>query len=72
MRKAGTTPLEYFKIELENVRVTSVKTESENAELLERVSLAFQKIKVSYTPQSTAGAKGGGTSLFEADAHAAS
>jgi type VI secretion system secreted protein Hcp len=72
VRKAGTTPLEYFKIELANVRVTSVKAETENAELIERVSLGFQKVKVSYTPQSAAGARGGGTNVFEADAHAVS
>ena len=70
VRKAGTTPLEYFRIDLVNVRVTAVKTESENAELIERVSLGFQKIIVSYTPQGASGAKGGGTNVFEADAHA--
>jgi type VI secretion system secreted protein Hcp len=72
VRKAGTTPLEYFRIELENVRVTSVKAESESAELVERVSLGFSKIRVSYTPQSATGAKGGGTNVFEADAHVSS
>src|SRR5687768_7075034 len=35
VRKAGKMPLEYFKIELENVRVTSFKTESEGTELVE-------------------------------------
>lgn len=67
VRKAGQTPLPYFKIELENVRVISLKTESENAELVERVSLGFSKVKVSYTPQSATGAAGGGASVFEAD-----
>ena len=69
VRKAGTTPLEYFKIELENVRVTSLKTESERAELVEHLSLGFSKVRVSYTPQSSTGARGGGTNVFEADAH---
>jgi len=69
VRKAGATALEYFKIELQNARVTSVKVESEGAELIERVSFGFQKIQVSYTPQSGTGAKGGGTNVFEADAH---
>lgn len=70
VRKAGKTPLEYLKIELENVRITSIKTESENAELVERVSLAFSKVRVSYTPQDATGARGGGSNVFEADLHA--
>jgi type VI secretion system secreted protein Hcp len=70
VRKAGKTPLEYFRIELEKVRVTSLQTESLNEELVEKVSLGFVKIKVSYTPQDTTGAKGGGENIFETDAHA--
>ncbi len=72
MRKAGKTPLEYFRIELENVRVTSIKAESDSAELVEHVNLGFSKVKVSYTPQDSLGAKGGGTNVFEADAHTGS
>ena len=70
VRKAGKTPLEYFTIELENVRVTSLKTESENTELVERVSLGFSKVKVSYVPQDATGARGGGANVFEADTSA--
>jgi len=69
VRKAGQTPLSYFKIELENVRVVSLKTESENDELVERVSFGFGRVRVSYTPQSATGAAGGGTNVFEADTH---
>ena len=69
VRKAGKTPLVYFKIDLESVRVMSLKTESENSELVERVSFGFSKVKVSYTPQSATGAAGGGTNVFEADTH---
>ena len=72
VRKAGEKPLEYFKIELENVRITSLTTESEDAELVERLSLGFVKVRVSYTPQSPTGARGGGANVFEADAHAGS
>ena len=72
VRKAGKTPLEYFTIELTKVRVTSIKTESENFELVERVSLGFNKVTVTYTPQdSSTGAKGGGDNVFEAEAHPA-
>ena len=67
IRKAGQTPLEYFKIELEHVRVTSWQAESENAELVERLSLGFTKFRASYIPQSATGARGGGTNVFEAD-----
>jgi type VI secretion system secreted protein Hcp len=70
VRKAGQKPLEYLKIELENVRVTSLEAESEEAELVERVSLGFTKVRVSYTPQAATGARGGGANVFEADAHA--
>ena len=72
VRKAGKTPLEYFRIELENVRVTSIKAESSNAELVEHVNLGFSKVKVSYTPQDSLGARGGGANVFEADAHSGS
>jgi type VI secretion system secreted protein Hcp len=72
VRKAGTTPLEYVTIELDNVRVTSLKVESEGAELVERVSLGFTKVCVSYIPQGPTGARGGGANVFETDAHAGS
>src|SRR5262245_39914098 len=65
VRKAGKTPLEYFRIELENVRITSLQAGSEGAELVERLSLGFQKVRVSYTPQDSTGGRGGGTNVFE-------
>lgn len=70
VRKAGKTPLEYFKIDLENVRVTSIRAESEGEELVERVSLGFSRVRVSYIPQDDTGGKGGGENVFEADVHA--
>jgi type VI secretion system secreted protein Hcp len=76
VRKAGSTQLPFFKIELKKVRVTSVNVESENdtsapsTELVERVSLGFEKVTVTYTPQGSTGAKGGGDVVFEADAFA--
>jgi len=72
VRKAGQTPLEYFSIEMRNVRITSIKDESEASELVERMTLAFDKVKVTYTPQSAKGAKGGGAVLFETDTAAPS
>ena len=67
VRKAGQTPLEYFSIDMSNVRITSIRDESELSELVERVTLAFDKVKVTYTPQSSKGAKGGGAVVFETD-----
>lgn len=71
VRKAGgAEPLEYFTIELSNARITTVKVESEASDLVEHVALGFQKVKVSYVPQSSKGGRGGGANEFEADAHA--
>jgi type VI secretion system secreted protein Hcp len=72
VRKAGKTPLEYFRIDLVDVRVTAVMSHSEAAELMERVQIGFNKIRVTYTPQSITGAKGGGDVVFEGDAYAGS
>lgn len=68
VRKAGMRPLEYFWIDLEEVRVTAVKAESENTELVERLNLGFSKVRVSYMPQDSMGGVGGGTNVFEANA----
>lgn len=71
VRKAGKTPLEYFKIELTNVRVTSLTTHSESTDLIERLQLGCTKIRVTYVPQQAGtGARGGGDVVFEADAYA--
>jgi type VI secretion system secreted protein Hcp len=69
VRKAGTIPLEYFKIELENVRVNGLHAESHDSDLVERLRLGFSKVKVTYTPQSATGAKSSGANMFETDAH---
>jgi type VI secretion system secreted protein Hcp len=71
VRKAGTTPLEYLRIDLTNVRVTALTTDTEGPELIDRVRLGFTRITVTYTPQqSGTGAQGGGAVVFQADAHA--
>lgn len=70
VRKAGTTPLEYFRIELEQVRITGLTTDTQDTELIEKLKLAFQKVTVTYlSQQSGTGAKGGGDVVFTADAH---
>jgi type VI secretion system secreted protein Hcp len=72
VRKAGNAPFEYLKVELFNVRLTSLKVaveQSDHPELVERVSLGFSRLMVSYTPQGSTGGAGGGANVFEADAH---
>jgi type VI secretion system secreted protein Hcp len=75
LRKAGTTQLTFFKIELKKVRVTAVNLESANmpnspsTDLVERVNLGFEQVTVTYTPQGTTGAKGGGDVTFEANTY---
>jgi len=69
VRKAGDEPFEYFKIEMENVKVTSLKAESDDDELVEHLSLGFSKVRVTYTPQGKTGGSGGGANVFETDAH---
>lgn len=62
VRKAGGTPLEYMKIILTEVLITSVSTGGNGGSdrLTENVSLNFAKFKVVYQPQDSKGAKDGG------------
>jgi len=64
-RKAGDTPVEYYKVTMEEVIVTSVSTGASQGEEMqtETVSLNFAKFKVEYTPQKGTGAKGAGNEL---------
>lgn len=57
VRKAGTTPLEYIKIEMTDLIVSSVATGGSGGEdrLTENVSLNFATVKFEYTPQKTDG-----------------
>jgi type VI secretion system secreted protein Hcp len=69
VRKSGKQPLEYFKVTIENGRITSIDVESvedDSPDLIERVSFSFQRISVEYVPQ---GADGGprGSMLFETE-----
>jgi type VI secretion system secreted protein Hcp len=68
VRKAGKTPVEYLAIELKQVRITSLKLESQGTELVERLRLGFQVVRVTYTPQDSKGGPGA-SNVFEADAH---
>ena len=62
VRKAGGkgAPVEYIKIEMEEVLVSSVSTGGSGGEdrLTENITLNFAKVKFEYTPQSADGTKG--------------
>jgi type VI secretion system secreted protein Hcp len=64
MRADGNgEPIKYYSVELENVMISSVAPSSgDGGVLTERVSLAFSKIKWSYTQQKIAGGASGNTS----------
>ena len=57
VRKAGEKQLDYIKIKMEEVMVTSVSTGGSGGEdrLTENVTLNFAKVTYSYSPQNKAG-----------------
>jgi type VI secretion system secreted protein Hcp len=69
VRKAGSDPLEYLKITLQDARITGIALDIENTEVVERVQFSFERITVDYVPQGQEGGGRGGMS-FEADVHA--
>jgi type VI secretion system secreted protein Hcp len=60
VRKAGGSPVEYLKIKLQEVLITSVSTGGSGGEdrLTENVTLNFAKFNFDYTPQDDKGAAG--------------
>lgn len=60
-RKAGDKPLDYVKLTMEQVIVTSATTGGGvgQEQVTENVTLNFAKYKYEYTPQTEKGAKGG-------------
>lgn len=65
VRKAGENPLEYLKITMKEVLVTSVSSGGSGGEdrLTENITLNFAEFKVEYTPQK---ADGSGDAAIEA------
>ncbi len=57
-RKAGETPVEFLKIDLSNVLITSLASGGSGGEdrLTENLTLNFAQIVETYTPQNAAGA----------------
>ncbi|HEY1789648.1 MAG TPA: type VI secretion system tube protein Hcp [Verrucomicrobiae bacterium] len=60
VRKSGGTAVEYIKIKLEEVLITSISTGGSGGEdkLTENVTLNFAKFKFDYTPQDDKGKAG--------------
>ena len=69
VRKAGSTPLEYFKIDIEEIMVTSYQTGGSGDgmdRVMETVTLNFAKYNVTYTSQKNDGSAGpSGTAGFD-------
>lgn len=61
VRKAGDKPLEYIKLDMKEMIVSSISTGGSGGEdrLTENVSLNFREWKMTYTPQSKDGSGGG-------------
>jgi type VI secretion system secreted protein Hcp len=60
VRKAGEKPLEYMKVTMTDVLISSYSTGGSGGEdrITENVSLNFAKVKVEYTPQKADGTGG--------------
>src|SRR4029453_2466171 len=58
VRKAGENPVEYIKIKMEEVIITSISTGGSGGQdrLTENVALNFSKVRVEYTSQDETGA----------------
>ena len=60
VRKAGEKPVEYLKIKMDTVFISSISTGSSGGEdrLTENVTLNFSKVSLDYIPQDDKGASG--------------
>lgn len=62
VRKAGESPVEYMKIIMKQILISSYNTggDSDSSDrVLENISLNFAEVTVEYTPQDATGAAGG-------------
>ena len=61
VRKAGGKPLEYLKIKMQDVIITSVQTggSASDDRLVEEVAFNFGKVTLEYVPQKADGSGGG-------------
>jgi len=71
VRKAGETALEYLKIKLTDILVSSVQEAGHGSEMLkESLSLNFSKFQVQYQPQGADGKAQGGPQMMGWDVKA--
>ncbi len=59
MRKAGSLPLDFLKITMNDVVITSVETTAAGTKYWEHVALSFVKVKHEYTVQNSLGSTKG-------------
>ncbi|SIT47439.1 Protein hcp1 [Paraburkholderia piptadeniae] len=72
MRKAGGTPLEYFKVTMYDVIISHVEPVAGDGSALEHVALSFARMKQEYILQSALGSsKGTITSIIDIKANQA-
>ncbi|WP_338415391.1 type VI secretion system tube protein Hcp [uncultured Sphaerotilus sp.] len=59
MRKAGEGQQDFLRLTLKNARITAVDIDSsEDGDVFERVSIAFTKVEIEYSPQQRTGQRG--------------
>jgi len=63
VRKAGGDPLEYFRITIQNARITALDLQTSESEVNEKLSFAFKRINAEYTPQGKDGQARGSMSF---------
>ncbi|RZI80566.1 MAG: type VI secretion system tube protein Hcp [Rubrivivax sp.] len=69
VRKSGSNPIEYFIVTIENGRITSYDVATvpgASYQMVEKLTLSFQKISIDYYPQDGTGSRKGGSN-FTAD-----
>lgn len=64
-RKAGDTPLEYYKIKMKEVLISSISSGGSSGEdrIMENVTFNFAKMEVEYTPQKPDGSPDASSTL---------
>ncbi|MBC7699595.1 type VI secretion system tube protein Hcp [Aquabacterium sp.] len=66
VRKSGSKPVEYFIVTIENARITSYDVATVDGaahQMVEKLSLSFQKISIDYYPQDGTGSRKGGSNF---------